>query len=76
MSHRVYPAAYESDLAYIHDQGFGGFARGPGSFWLLVPSSALVTAQTLCRRNDIAARFGCWWRDRLSVGFKWLKVAA
>lgn len=76
MSHRVYPAAYESDLANIHDQDFGGFFRGPSSFWLPVPASALVTARPLCRRHGIAADLGYWWNDGLSAGFGWLKVAA
>lgn len=52
------------------------YARGPGSFWLLIPSSALATAQALCRRKGIVANFGCWWDDGLSVRFEWLQAVA
>ncbi len=67
MSHRVYPAAYEITLPYVHDQGFGGFARGPVHFGC--SSSALVTAMPTVggTRSPPASAAG---------RFKRLKVAA
>lgn len=66
----------ENSVTEAEASQWATYARGPGSFWLLVPSSALVTAQTLCRRKGVAASFGCWWNDGLSVRFERLKAAA
>jgi len=52
------------------------YARGPGQFWLLVPSEQLATAQAICRRRGIAAEFGRWWVGLQGIGFEWLQPAA
>lgn len=66
----------EDSMTEAEASQWATYARGPGSFWLLVPSSELLAAQTLCWRKGIAANFGCWWNDGLAVGFRWLKAAA
>ena len=52
------------------------YARGPGSFWLLVPSSSLAAAQQICWRKGIAANFGQWWVNDDSIQFQWLPTSA
>lgn len=66
----------EDSVSEAEASQWATYARGPGSFWLLVPSSVLVAAQILCRRKGIAARFGTWWSDGFSVRFEWLRLAA
>jgi hypothetical protein len=52
------------------------YARGPGQFWLLVPSTSLVLAQQICRRRSIDAHFGRWWIEGGSIRFEWVASAA
>lgn len=52
------------------------YARGPGTLWLLVPSSHLATARDICRRKGIAASFGKWWLENGGIRFEWLKAVA
>lgn len=51
------------------------YARVSGSFWLLVPFTALAAAQEICRRKRIAANFGQWWIERQQIRFNWLRAA-
>lgn len=52
------------------------YARGPGQFWLMVPSEQLATAQTVCRRKGIVAEFGRWWSGQQGIRFEWLGAVA
>lgn len=52
------------------------YARGPGRFWLLVPSTSLDLAQQICRRRSIVANFGQWWIDGWAIQFDWRRMAA
>jgi hypothetical protein len=52
------------------------YARGPGRFWLLVPSSSLALAQEICRRKGISANFGHWWLDGRAICIQWFRPAA
>jgi SAM-dependent methyltransferase len=57
---------YESDLAYIHDQGFGGFARGsaPGLLNLLRQAGFGQG-----RIVDLGCGSGIWARELVDAGF-------
>jgi hypothetical protein len=52
------------------------YARGPGQFWLLVPSTSLALAQQICRRGRIVTKFGRWWMNGWAIRFEWVSAAA
>lgn len=60
-------AAYDSDLAYIHDQGFGGYARGvaPGLLALLLQAGIENR-----RVVDLGCGSGIWARELVNGGFE------
>jgi SAM-dependent methyltransferase len=60
-------AAYDTDLAYIHDQGFGGYARGvaPGLLALLRQAGAENR-----RVVDLGCGSGIWARELVDAGFE------
>jgi SAM-dependent methyltransferase len=68
MSH---PDAYQDDLAYIHDRGFGGFARSsaPGLLKLLrqngIPDGLVV---------DLGCGSGIWAQELVDAGYQVLGV--
>jgi SAM-dependent methyltransferase len=59
--------AYESDLAYIHDSGFGGFARGsaPGLLSLLQEND--ITGGLVV---DLGCGSGIWARALADLGYE------
>jgi SAM-dependent methyltransferase len=59
--------AYERDLAYVHDQGFGGFARGsaPGLLNLLRRSGIAGG-----RIVDLGCGSGVWARELVDAGYE------
>ncbi|HEV3341951.1 MAG TPA: class I SAM-dependent methyltransferase [Pirellulales bacterium] len=58
---------YDSDLAYVHDRGFGGFARGsaPGLLGLLRQAGI-----TQGRIVDLGCGSGIWSRQLVDAGFE------
>jgi len=61
------PTAYESDLAYIHDQGYGGFARGSA------PGLLKHLRETGIRDGrivDLGCGSGIWARELVDAGFE------
>src|SRR5262249_43106923 len=68
MSHKH---AYENDLAYIHDSGFGEFARGsaPGLLKLLRQSG--ITDGLVV---DLGCGSGIWARELADSGFRVIGV--
>lgn len=66
----------EDSVNEAESEQWAVYARGPGKFWLLVPSSSLATAQQICRRQGITANFGRWWMDGWAIRFEWITAAA
>ena len=60
-------SAYDTDLAYIHDQGFGDFARGaaPGILRLL-RQSGIAEGQVV----DLGCGSGIWAKELAEAGFE------
>lgn len=61
------PAAYNSDLAYIHDQGFGGFARGSAPGLLDHLHKAGIHDGRIV---DLGCGSGIWTRQLVDAGFE------
>jgi SAM-dependent methyltransferase len=63
----TYADAYQSDLAYVHDTGFGGFARGssPGLLSLLRQNGITVGVVV-----DLGCGSGIWARALADAGYK------
>jgi SAM-dependent methyltransferase len=58
--------AYETDLAYVHDVGFGGFARGAAPGLL----SLLRRAGVAGRVMDLGCGGGIWARELADAGYQ------
>jgi SAM-dependent methyltransferase len=58
--------AYESDLAYIHDQGYGGFARGSAPGLLSLFHQAEIHNGRIV---DLGCGSGIWARELGDAGF-------
>ncbi len=65
----------EDSVTEAESDQWAMYARGPGQFWLLVPSTSLALAQQICRRRGIVANFGRWWMDGWSIRFEWVTAA-
>jgi SAM-dependent methyltransferase len=61
----TFAAAYETDLAYIHDQGFGGFARGAAPGLLRLFRDAEISGRVL----DLGCGSGIWAAELIGAGF-------
>lgn len=61
------PAAYENDLAYIHDQGFGGFARGSTPGLLKHLHEAGIHDGRIV---DLGCGSGVWAKALVDAGFE------
>ena len=66
----------EESVTDAESSQWAQYARGPGKFWLMVPSKKLSTAQSICSRKGIAAQFGQWWVANGSLRFEWLQHVA
>ena len=60
------PAAYEEDLAYIHDAGFGGFARGCAPELLTILHRRGIEDGLVA---DLGCGSGIWARELADAGF-------
>ncbi|HWB13713.1 MAG TPA: class I SAM-dependent methyltransferase [Pirellulales bacterium] len=58
---------YESDLAYIHDRGFGGFARGSAPGLLNLLRQAGIGEGRIV---DLGCGSGIWARELVDAGFE------
>jgi SAM-dependent methyltransferase len=58
---------YATDLAYVHDRGFGGFARGAAPGLLSLLGQAGITAG---RVVDLGCGSGIWARQLVDAGFE------
>lgn len=66
LNHAAMPAAYAQDLAYIHDLGFGGFARGAGPGLLAILRQRGVTSG---RVVDLGCGSGIWAERLVRAGY-------
>lgn len=58
--------SYDTDLAYIHDQGFGGFARGAAPGILALLRAAKINEGRIV---DLGCGSGIWAKALLEAGF-------
>jgi SAM-dependent methyltransferase len=65
------PRAYEHDLAYIHDQGFGGFARDSAPGLLALLDEAGIHDGRIV---DLGCGSGIWARALADAGFQVMGV--
>jgi SAM-dependent methyltransferase len=68
---RSHTDAYQSDLAYIHDKGFGGFARGSAPHLLTLFRQHGITEGLVV---DLGCGSGIWARELTDAGFRVLGV--
>jgi hypothetical protein len=66
----------EDSVTEAESDQWAVYSRGPGRFWLLVPSASLTVARRICQRRGIAANFGRWWMDGWTIRFEWMTAAA
>jgi len=62
----THPPAYETDLAYIHDQGYGGFARGAAPGLLQHFRQAGIGDGLIV---DLGCGSGIWARQLVNAGY-------
>ncbi|MBW3539338.1 MAG: class I SAM-dependent methyltransferase [Planctomycetes bacterium] len=67
----VHPHVYHRDLAYIHDVGFGDFARGSAPGLLNLLNRAGITEGRIV---DLGCGSGIWAREVANAGFEVLGV--
>jgi 2-polyprenyl-3-methyl-5-hydroxy-6-metoxy-1,4-benzoquinol methylase len=60
-------SAYETDLAYIHDTGYGQFARGAAPGLLTLLRDAAITGG---RVVDLGCGSGIWGAELLRAGYE------
>lgn len=66
----------EESVTEAESAQWGRYSRGPGKFWLMVPTNQLTTAQAICRRKGIASGFGKWWAENGKILFDWVQPTA
>jgi SAM-dependent methyltransferase len=66
MNDRVHPPAYETDLAYVHDTGFGGFANDSAPGLLALLRKAGIDDGPVV---DLGCGSGIWARHLTDAGY-------
>src|SRR5689334_25411549 len=65
------PDAYQDDLAYVHDVGFGDFARSAAPGLLTILSQAGITSGLVI---DLGCGSGIWARELSAAGYDVLGI--
>ena len=66
MNDKVHPPAYETDLAFVHDSGFGGFANDSAPGLLAAFNKAGINDGPVV---DLGCGSGIWARHLTDAGY-------